>query len=82
MDLAKVEIASDETSPERLLALSEALDRLERIDPRKARIVLLRYFAGLSIQETAETLGLSPATVKNEWRFSRAWLHDEMTRDG
>ena len=57
-----------------LVAVDEALTRLEQTDPRKAQIVSLRYFAGLSIEETAGALGLSPATVKNEWAFARAWL--------
>ena len=58
-----------------LVALDEALTRLEATDPRKAQIVTLRYFAGLSIEETAAALDLSPATVKNEWKFARAWLY-------
>ncbi len=57
-----------------LVAVDEALTRLEQIDSRKAQIVTLRYFAGLSIEETAGALDLSPATVKNEWTFARAWL--------
>jgi DNA-directed RNA polymerase specialized sigma24 family protein len=57
-----------------VIAIDEALSRLEQTDPRKARIVTLRYFAGLSIEETASALDLSPATVKNEWTFARAWL--------
>ena len=59
-----------------LPALDEALTRLEQIDATKARIVLLRYFAGLTIEETAAAIELSPATVKNEWAFARAWLYD------
>ena len=58
-----------------LIAVDEALTRLEHIDPRKAQVVTLRYFAGLSIEETAGALDLSPATVKNEWAFARAWLY-------
>ena len=58
-----------------LVAIDEALSRLEQSDPRKAQIVTLRYFAGLSIEETAAALDLSPATVKNEWKFARAWLY-------
>src|SRR5262245_10862285 len=57
-----------------MIAIDEALSQLERTDPRKARIVTLRYFAGLSVEETANALDLSPATVKNEWAFARAWL--------
>ena len=62
-----------------LLALDEALKKLETIDARKAKVVTLRYFAGLSIEETAAALDLSTATVKNEWAFARAWLHREMS---
>jgi RNA polymerase sigma factor (TIGR02999 family) len=61
-----------------VLAVDQALTRLEQIDPQKARIVLLRYFAGLTIEETADAVELSPATVKNEWAFARAWLHDAL----
>ena len=58
-----------------LVAVDEALTRLEQTDPRKAHIVSMRYFAGLSIEETAAALDISPATVKNEWKFARAWLY-------
>jgi RNA polymerase sigma factor (TIGR02999 family) len=64
-----------------LVSLDAALDRLQQHDPRKAEIVLLRYFAGLSIEETARAISLSPATVKNEWAVARAWLHRELSRD-
>jgi RNA polymerase sigma factor (TIGR02999 family) len=57
-----------------LVAVDEALQQLEKSDPRKAQIVTLRYFAGLSVDETAKALDLSPATVKNEWAFARALL--------
>ncbi|HEY7500638.1 MAG TPA: ECF-type sigma factor [Vicinamibacterales bacterium] len=59
-----------------VLAIDQALTRLEQMDPQKAKIVLLRYFAGLTIEETAAAMDLSPATVKNEWAFARVWLHD------
>lgn len=62
-----------------VLAIDEALTRLSKIDPRKARIVELRFFGGLDIDETAEMLDASSATVKREWRFARAWLHRELT---
>ncbi len=58
-----------------LPALDEALERLEQVDPQLARLVDLRFFAGLSIEETADAIGLSPATVKRRWAFARAWLH-------
>jgi len=60
--------------PEALLALDEALLRLEEKDPRAVEVVQLRYFAGLSVAETAEALEVSVRTVKREWSFARAWL--------
>jgi RNA polymerase sigma-70 factor, ECF subfamily len=57
-----------------LLAIDEALTRLAAIDAQQARIVELRYFGGLTIEETAEVVGISPATVKREWAMARAWL--------
>jgi RNA polymerase sigma factor (TIGR02999 family) len=62
-----------------LPALDEALTRLEALDPEQAKIVELRYFAGLSIEETADSLGLSPATVKRRWAMARAWLFRALT---
>lgn len=66
-------IFSSERSDE-LLSLDEALERLSAVDPRKSRIVELRYFVGLSVEETAETMSLSPITVKREWLKAKAWL--------
>lgn len=64
-------------------ALHEALERLAAMDPARARLVELRYFGGLTIEETAEALGLSPATVKRGWALARAWLARELQlRDG
>lgn len=63
-----------------LVALDDALQALAEIDPRQSRIVELRYFAGLSIEETAEVLQISPATVKRDWTAARAWLKRELTR--
>ena len=57
-----------------LVALDDALSRLATLDPEQARIVELRYFGGLTIDETAETVGVSPATVKRQWTMARAWL--------
>src|SRR5215467_11896383 len=62
-----------------LPALDEALTRLEQVDPEQARIVELRYFAGLSIDETADALGMSPATLKRRWALARAWLFRELS---
>jgi len=64
--------------PEDLLALDEALRKLEADDPRKGQIVDLRFFAGLEMAEIAEVLAVSEATVKREWRYTRAWLHKEL----
>jgi RNA polymerase sigma factor (TIGR02999 family) len=61
--------------PSTVLAVDEALQELAAVDPRKAQLVTLRYFAGLTIDETADTLGLAPRTVDKEWRFAKAWLH-------
>src|SRR6267142_2067583 len=62
-----------------LPALDDALTRLEQIDAEQARIVELRYFAGLSIEETADALGMSPATLKRRWAMARAWLYRELS---
>jgi RNA polymerase sigma factor (TIGR02999 family) len=63
-----------------VLALDEALTRLEERDPRKGQIVMLRYFAGLSVHDTAEVLEVSAATVKADWSWAKAWLHREIAR--
>jgi RNA polymerase sigma factor (TIGR02999 family) len=63
-----------------LPALDEALERLEQLDPEQARIVELRYFVGLGINETAEALGISAATLKRRWALARAWLLRELSR--
>jgi RNA polymerase sigma factor (TIGR02999 family) len=64
-----------------ILALNGALDELSRLDSRQGRVVELRFFAGLSIEETAEVMNLSPASIKREWNTARAWLFREMTRN-
>lgn len=63
-----------------LIALDEALTRLEKLDEQQARIVELRYFSGLTLEETAEALTLSRTTVVTDWAMARAWLHRELTR--
>jgi RNA polymerase sigma factor (TIGR02999 family) len=67
---------------ERLLDLDDALRRLEKLDPRKCRVVELRYFGGLSVEEIAATLEVSPATVKRDWQVARTWLFRELTAGG
>jgi RNA polymerase sigma factor (TIGR02999 family) len=64
-----------------LLALNEALDRLEALDPRQARIVEMRFIAGLSEDEIAQALGISVRTVKRDWRVARAWLFGELRKE-
>ena len=63
-----------------LLALHEAMQRLERIDARQSRVVECRFFAGMSIEETSEALGVSPASIKRDWALARAWLNRELAR--
>jgi RNA polymerase sigma factor (TIGR02999 family) len=67
---------------EPLLALDEALQRLEARDPAKAQLVKLRYFAGMSIEQAAETLAISVTTANRWWTYARAWLHEEIRRGG
>ena len=68
------------TDPESMLpAVDEALTRLEQIDPEQAKIVELRYFVGLGIEEAAAALGISPATLKRRWAMARAWLFRELS---
>src|SRR5262245_61795599 len=63
-------------------ALDEALTALSKIDPRKGRVVEMRYFGGLSVEECAEVLEVSPETVMRDWRLARVWLFRELTRMG
>jgi RNA polymerase sigma factor (TIGR02999 family) len=70
-------ILSDERGAD-LIALDDALMRLATMDPRQGRIVELRFFGGLSVEETGEVLGISAGTVKREWRTAKAWLHKEV----
>jgi RNA polymerase sigma factor (TIGR02999 family) len=65
-----------------LIALEDALNDLARLDPQQSRIIELRFFGGLSVDETARVMAVSPTTVKREWRSGRAWLHREMSRVG
>jgi RNA polymerase sigma factor (TIGR02999 family) len=76
---AAADVAAEEPAAE-VLALDEALSRLAAMDPEMARLVELRYFGGLTIEETAEVLGVSPATVKREWATARGWLRRELSR--
>ena len=80
-DLDAANIAAPAPS-EDLLALDEALAKLEAEDPVKARLVKLRYFAGLSEEDAARVLGVSRATVQRHWRYAKAWLHSELRDPG
>ena len=79
LDLDLAERAKVERS-EPLVALNEALDRLEARDPDKAQLVKLRYFAGMTIEQAAETLAISVTTANRWWSYARAWLHEEVRR--
>lgn len=63
-----------------LVALDEALERLAQLDERQAQLVELRYFSGLSLEETADALGISRATAARDWNVAKAWLKRELTR--
>ncbi len=76
--LAETALGCDH-DPTEILAVDEALQKLRQRDPQKARIVELRYFTGLSIDETADVLEISPRQVDKEWQFIRAWLHRELS---
>jgi RNA polymerase sigma-70 factor, ECF subfamily len=69
-----------EEQSEELLALDEALERLAAFDERQSRVVELRFFGGLTVEETAEALGIAPKTVKRDWVVARAWLHREVKK--
>ncbi|MCI0703572.1 MAG: ECF-type sigma factor, partial [Planctomycetia bacterium] len=73
LDAADIPLAAPEPQ-EDLVALDEALNKLAVVDPQKAELVKLRYFAGLTIEQAAEALGISPATAKRHWNYSKAWL--------
>jgi RNA polymerase sigma factor (TIGR02999 family) len=74
------EFAADGESDD-LLALDEALQKLEAQSPRKAQVVKLRYFAGLTIPQTAEALGIAPSTAIADWSYAKGWLKLEITKD-
>jgi RNA polymerase sigma factor (TIGR02999 family) len=80
-DAAEVPIAAPEPA-EDLVALDAALDRLAELDPVKAELVKLRYFAGLTIEQAAAALAISPATAKRYWTYSRAWLYQAIAGSG
>jgi RNA polymerase sigma factor (sigma-70 family) len=73
-------VVSHDRSAE-LIALDDALEALAEIDPQKARVVELRYFGGLSIEETAEVTGVSVPTVNRQWRMAKAWLYSQLAKN-
>jgi RNA polymerase sigma factor (TIGR02999 family) len=78
IDLDEVAIAAPAAQDERLLDVNDALDRFAALEPQKAEFVKLRYFAGLTLEEAAQTLDISPATAKRWWTFARSWLFREL----
>jgi RNA polymerase sigma factor (TIGR02999 family) len=80
VSLEDATVMSEERAAE-LIALDEALDHLAQLDPRKSRVVELRYFGGLSLEETAEVLEVSLMTVRRDWRAAKAWLYKAVTSD-
>ena len=79
VDLDHIEIALD-SNDEDLMALDEALNRLEALHPQKAQVVKLRFFAGCSLEETAQLLGISRATAQRHWAYARAWLFGQLNQ--
>jgi RNA polymerase sigma factor (TIGR02999 family) len=81
LDVDAIDLASKAT-PDQLLAVDDALARLAREDSAAARLVELRYFAGLTVEEAGRALGLSTATAYRHWKYARAWLHAELLGEG
>jgi RNA polymerase sigma factor (TIGR02999 family) len=77
LDIDAMDLATTVT-PDQLLAVDEALAKLARADPAAARLVELRYFAGLTVDEAGKALGISTATAYRHWNYARAWLHNEL----
>src|SRR5262245_42247179 len=78
-DVAELPIAAPDTD-DNLLAVHEALDRLAAVEPARAEVVKLRFFAGMTIEQAAEVLGISTATADRYWVYARAWLYEDITR--
>jgi RNA polymerase sigma factor (TIGR02999 family) len=78
LDLHEVAELADDRDPETILALDHAIESLRDEDPRLLETVKLRFYAGLSVEEVAQTLGVSPRTVKRDWNYARAWLFDRL----
>jgi RNA polymerase sigma factor (TIGR02999 family) len=78
LDIQEVAALAEDDDPEALLALDRAIESLAEVDPRLCETVRLRFYAGLSVEEVAEALGISPTTVKRDWSFARAWLFERL----
>jgi RNA polymerase sigma factor (TIGR02999 family) len=81
LDIDAVDLATQAT-PDQLLAINDALTKLAREDAAAARLVELRYFAGLTVEEAGKVLGMSTATAYRHWKYARAWLHSELLGAG
>ena len=77
LDIDALDLAT-QAAPDQLLAINDALTKLAHEDPAAARLVELRYFAGLTVEEAGKTLGMSTATAYRHWKYARAWLHSEL----
>lgn len=82
ISIREADSVASEVRTDALVALDESLERLAEIDPRQSQIVECRFFGGLSIEETADVVGVSTATVKREWAVARAWLFRELNGEG
>jgi RNA polymerase sigma factor (TIGR02999 family) len=80
LDLKQIDLAYEMPADE-LIALNEAIEKLQDEDPAKAELVKLRFFTGLTVEQAAEALGISRATADRHWKFARAWLYHEITRE-
>jgi RNA polymerase sigma factor (TIGR02999 family) len=79
VNLDDVNVATTDMDADTLLAVNDALDKLAREDPEKAKLVEMRFFVGMSIPEAGKALGISESTAKRQWAYARAWLYDELS---
>jgi RNA polymerase sigma factor (TIGR02999 family) len=82
LDEERFNQGADIGQTEEILAVDEVLERLQDLDPQQAKIVEMRYFGGLSVEETAEVMGISTRTVKRDWAMAKAWLRTQLEREG
>jgi RNA polymerase sigma-70 factor, ECF subfamily len=80
IEIEGLELEGERLQVEEILGVDQALDRLAVLDPQQSRVVELRYFAGLTVEEAAEALGISPRTVKRDWAMAAAWLRSELSQ--